>query len=94
MRQDHKKILKAIIGNEYDRTRDAVNAIMQSIEELKDEHENWMDERDYDTDGRFANTPTGERAEEEHNVLDDIFDRLDTIVTELDDIQSELDELI
>lgn len=64
----------------------ALYDIKDKLETFKDYHQEWMDEREDETDGRFSQSETGERAEDEQYSFGEWFDQLDNMVTEMEEM--------
>ena len=82
MRQTEKKQIKEWC-KKFDYLVSELETLKDELQEIKDEHEGWMSDRDCETDYEFSNTPTGERASEEFDIIDtawsDFEDAIDTI---------------
>lgn len=74
MRSTDKKELKAIAEIIYE--------ALSRMENLKDQHEEWMG----DHDDNWEYTKAGETAEEDHSNMEEWYDSLDSLYNEIDEI--------
>ena len=93
MRQTEKKEIRIWL-KKFDKLVSELETLKEAFEQIKDEHESWMSDRDCDTDYEFSNTPTGERASEEFDVLDTVCSDLDNAIDTLRDAIDPVYELV
>ena len=85
MRPDEKEKIREW----YDRLkgiRSALVDLRDDIDIIKDEHQEWQEERDEETDGKFADTLAGKNAEDDYNTLDNWYDYANDALDNLDNI--------
>ena len=93
MRHTEKKQIKLWLAK-VDSLISEYETLKAELEEIRQEHEDWMSERDSDTDFEFSNTPTGERASEEYDVIETATNDLDDAFDSLNDAVEPVRELM
>ena len=82
MRYTEKKELQDWCKRFYNLVAE-LETLQTEFDEIMEEHESWMSDRDCDTNGRFSETPTGERAQEDYDTIEsassDLEDALDSL---------------
>lgn len=91
---EHKHQLREIVerlSNLYNEVGD-IRAKMEELEEdaqgLIDEHESWMDDHD---DDRWADSATGQKAQEDHEMLEDFHYSIEEFKSQLESIEFDID---
>lgn len=78
MRQVDKKRVKEIHSR--------LSELQTMLIELAEEHQEWIDERNADTDDRFESTATGERAYDEQCTFEEWTGSVETMCEEIEEL--------
>ena len=92
MRQAEKKAIKEW-QSEVSEALGRLADLLENLQSIREEHESWMEDRDFETDYKFSETATGERAQEDLEKLEDWENSYQDALDSFSSILDEVDEL-